>query len=117
MQHYLANFYSGTYDVYDINAVRIGSRIDGQVSSIWYQDRLESKYRYSGLLYDKLRCLLSYIYRNNEDYFDIPLKPSGSYVVSLIQRFNTRYMYPGYIKSYYNTFDDSLLKNLYFVNY
>ena len=30
----------------------------------WDQYRLESKYRYSGLLYDKLRCLFSYNYRN-----------------------------------------------------
>ena len=30
----------------------------------WWQYRLESIYRYSGLLYDKLRCLLSYNYRD-----------------------------------------------------
>ncbi len=31
---------------------------------LWWQYRLESIYRYSGLLYDKLKCLFSYKYRN-----------------------------------------------------
>ena len=116
LQHYIVDFYSGTYDVYDINGIRIGSSINGQVSSVWYHDRLESKYRYSGLLYDKLRCLFSYIYRNIEDYFDIPLKPTGTYVFSLVLRFNTRYMYHSYIKTYYKTFNELVINSLYFID-
>ena len=35
------------------------------VSTVFYPFRLESKYRYSGILYDKLRCWTSYIYINH----------------------------------------------------
>ena len=82
----------------------------------YFPFRLESKYRYSGLLYDKLRCLLSYIYRDVEDYFDTPLKPTGTYVFSLVLRFYERYMYPMYINVYHNSFNDSVMNSLYFID-
>lgn len=116
LQHYIVDFYSGTYDVYDINGIRIGSSINGQVSSVWYHDRLESKYRYSGLLYDKLRCLFSYIYRNNKYYFDIPLKPTGTCIFSIVSRFYQRYMYLSYIEVYIDYFNDSVMNSLYFID-
>ena len=47
------------YHVYDINGTYL-------CSDVWhyFPFKVESKYRYSGLLYDKLRCLLSYKYHN-----------------------------------------------------
>ena len=47
------------YDLY-------GNVLLGNPGEVFFPCRLESKNRYSGLLYDKLKCLLSYIYYDNE---------------------------------------------------
>ena len=81
-----------------------------------YPFRLESKYRYSGLLYDKLRCLLSYVHYNYEDHVidDYDWK---KYLIVIKTRFHTQTMNLVYGERFTVIYNDSLLKNLYFVNY
>lgn len=81
-----------------------------------YPSRLESKYRYSGLLYDKLRCLLSYVHYNYRGYV-IDDFDDNKYLIVIKSRFDTQTMNLVYGERHTMFYNDSLLKNLYFVNY
>lgn len=65
----------------------------------FYPYKLEHKFRYSGLLYDKLKCLLSYIYRNVLYDVKSGLGSSnyGDYLYYTRCRFFNREMYPIFI--------------------
>ena len=79
-----------------------------------YPVRLESKYRYSGVLYDKLRCLTSYVCYNYTDRIVDDLN-NGRFVVAIKSSFDTQTMNIHYGERYTMYPSDSLFKNLYFI--
>ena len=90
---------------------------DGTIlQNLCYPFRLESKYRYSGILYDKLRCLLSYVHYNYHDHVSDTYDPYHYYVAVFETRFDTRTMILKYIRRQYYSYNYLLLKNLHFVH-
>lgn len=85
----------------------------------WDQYRWESIYRYSGLLYDKLKCLFSYNYRNVMFYTP---HSNGEYLYRVRCRFYTRLMCletVEQIATEYDTtngLDESVAQSLNFIN-
>ena len=86
----------------------------------YYPFRLESKYRYSGLLYDKLKHITSHIYV--DIYFNAQFSAADQLIYSSL-RFDARnmlfnYMYnrnPGvHTPNYY--LEESVARNLHFIN-
>lgn len=89
------------------------------ISTKFWLYKLEAIYRYSGILYDKLKHLLSYIYRNISYSTDLG---SGNMLFRIILRFNANIMYPrarGEVNSGHNTpnyLQGSVAQSLHFIN-
>ena len=95
-------------DIYNI-------RIVGYIQNnyfYYYPFRLESKYRYSGLLYDKLKHILSYIYRNVLHYppASKPETSRGDYLYYAELIFKLEFMCPIY-------YDEVCIKKIVTVDY
>ena len=86
-------------------------------SDVWhyFPFKVESKYRYSGLLYDKLRCLLSYVHYNYNDFIFSGWDLGKTFIV-IKTRFETQTMNLQYGERFTVIYNDSLLKNLYFID-
>lgn len=98
------------YDIYNIEV----SRDSGANYRQFYSFRLESKNRYSGLLYNKLRCLLSYVHYHYRD--TVPaVNDRKKYLFVIKNRFYTQTMNLNYIEELKVVYNVSLLKNLYFI--
>lgn len=108
-----SNNYYSIADIYNI--IHWERLNDAIIKRKLYPSRLESKYRYSGLLYDKLRCLLSYVHYNYLgnviDDFD-----TNKYLIVIKSRFDTQNMNLQYGERHTMYYNDSLLKNLYFID-
>ena len=80
--------------------------------------RMESKYRYSGLLYDKLQCLLSYVYRNY-DTIGIYFIPQFRYLSISVYKFFAIAMYLAFnhIKDVIIDGVNSNIRRAYFIKY
>ena len=99
----------------DMYGILIGATLN-EPTDTKYQFRLESKYRYSGLLYDKLRCLFSYICRNIMYTRQSVEGDRGTLLCKYMCRFDTKVMYPMFLKRFLSPFSDSAMKNLYFID-
>ena len=105
-----------TYNVFDINGTQTMSYLVSLYSGPHYPYRLESKYRYSGLLYDKLRYIFSYCYRDIKNVVSIENIKSKQ-LVHNISRFHTNYMFPQHISHIMSNYTESLLKSIYFIEH
>ena len=79
----------------------------------YYLYRLESKYRYSGTLYDKLKHLLSYVHRNIS-YYRLGEKGVWGYIAIAIYRVYTKS--PIYVAEYTEFYNNSRFKISHFIN-
>ena len=111
---------SGLYvlDIFSLNLHNDNIfEVDGYLS--WDQCRRESIYRYSGLLYDKLKCLFSYNYRNIR--FRAPYI-NNNHLYCVRCRFYTRHMCletVDQITTEHDTtygLDESTAQSLHFIN-
>ena len=85
----------------------------------YFPFRLESKYRYSGLLYDKLKHITSHIY---VDIYYMPQFSAPDQLHYVACRFDARNMWFNYIYDRNtgdytpNYLEESIARNLHFIN-
>ena len=108
------------HSIRDIYNIILHTSLFTYGNTLWFQLRLEYKYRYSGLLFDKLKCLFSYVC-NNVEYTLIVPNLDVIKTCRTVNRFMPQNMYPTDIKTFstkdtYRLNEIDFINNIYFVN-